>query len=120
MSDSDGDRAERLRSKRQQAKDKAQTSKTSKTVKTEKTEETDQPSKTERTSVKDRPSVLMYLPEEVHSELDIRFAELNAAAKRERGEAIEKNRDFYPTLVELALERLDEMDDEEIVDRLGE
>ena len=54
-------------------------------------------------AVKDRPSVLMYLPEEIRQELDIRFDELNAQHKRQYGEALEKNRDYYPAVVEAGL-----------------
>jgi hypothetical protein len=66
-----------------------------------KTEQTD---KREQKSVKDRPSVLMYLPEDLHSDLDIRFDELNAQYKREHGEALEKNRDYYPAVIKAGLE----------------
>lgn len=66
-----------------------------------KTEESD------RKSVKDRPSVLMYLPDDLHTELDIRFDELNARHKREHGHPIEKNRDYYPAIIEAALENKD-------------
>lgn len=55
-------------------------------------------------SIKDRPSVLMYLPEELHTELDIRFDELNARYKREHGRPLEKNRDYYPAVVKASLE----------------
>ena len=75
--------------------------KSSKSSKPSKTEQTD---KREQKSVKDRPSVLMYLPEDVHSDLDIRFDELNAQYKREHGEALEKNRDYYPAVIKAGLE----------------
>lgn len=55
-------------------------------------------------NIKDRPSVLMYLPEEIHSELDLRFDELNLQHKREHGEALGKNRDFYPAVIKAGLE----------------
>jgi hypothetical protein len=54
-------------------------------------------------SVKDRPSVLMYLPEDTRRELDIRFDELNARHKRAHGEPLEKNRDYYPAVIEAGL-----------------
>lgn len=73
----------------------------SKSSKLSKTEQTD---KRKKKSVKDRPSVLMYLPEELHSDLDIRFDELNAQYKREHGEALEKNRDYYPAVIKAGLE----------------
>jgi len=84
--------------------DKSNSSKISKTKQTD---------KREKKSVKDRPSVLMYLPEELHSDLDIRFDELNAQYKREHGEALEKNRDYYPAVVKAGLE---EKDIKEILD----
>ena len=76
-------------------------SKTSKPSKAEELVESEQK------SVKDRPSVLMYLPEELHSDLDIRFDELNAQYKREYGEALEKNRDYYPAVIKAGLEGKD-------------
>lgn len=54
-------------------------------------------------AVKERPSVLMYLPKEIRGDLDIRFDELNARHKREHGEGLEKNRDYYPAVVEAGL-----------------
>ncbi|MDL0133736.1 hypothetical protein [Halobacterium salinarum] len=76
----------------------------SKNSKLSKTGQTDE---REQKSVKDRPSVLMYLPEDLHSDLDIRFDELNAQYKREHGEALEKNRDYYPAVVKAGLEGKD-------------
>ena len=81
--------------------------KLSKSSKSSKTDQTDQTDKREQKSVKDRPSVLMYLPEELHSDLDIRFDELNAQYKREHGEALEKNRDYYPAVIKAGLESKD-------------
>ena len=90
-----------------------------KTVTESKTEPSDKPSKKSKTdmqaepaqpdnpSVKDRPSVLMYLPEDIRQELDIRFDELNAKYKREHGEALEKNRDYYPAVIKAGLEGKD-------------
>jgi DNA replication initiation complex subunit (GINS family) len=90
-----------------------------------KSSKTDMPGKTggenpPSTSVKARPSVLMYLPEDLHQEMDIRFDELNAAAKREFGEGLEKNRHWYPLLLSLALDKADEMSTEELLARLDD
>lgn len=49
--------------------------------------------------VRDRKGVLMYLPDDIRKELNIRFDELNAKHKRQYGEAIEKNRDYYPAVI---------------------
>ena len=80
-------------------------SKISKTGQIANTEKRSEKSKSE--SVKDRPSVLMYLPEGVHEELDIRFDELNAKHKRAHGEKLEKNRHYYPAVVKAGLEGSD-------------
>ena len=74
---------------------------------TDMTSKTAQTEKTEQTSVKDRPSVLMYLPDDLHEDLDIRFDELNARHKREHGEALQKNRDYYPAVIKAGLESKD-------------
>lgn len=54
-------------------------------------------------AVRDRPSVLMYLPPDVREELDVRFDELNAEYRREHGEPLGKNRDYYPAVVRAGL-----------------
>ncbi|QGN08274.1 HNH endonuclease [Halorhabdus sp. CBA1104] len=55
----------------------------------------------------------MYLPDEVWRELDVRFDELNAKHKRQHGEALEKNRDYYPAIIQAGL---NDKDLEEILD----
>lgn len=103
----------------ERAVNESKTSKTGQTANTEKREETTQTEETERSedskseSVKNRPSVLMYLPKDVHEELDIRFDELNAKHKRAHGEKLEKNRHYYPAVVKAGLEGSDV---EEILD----
>ena len=98
----------------------AETNSMSKTSKSDKPEQTEKTNEKEKTSVKDLPSVLMYLPEEQHTELDIRFDELNAKYKREHGESLQKNRDYYPILIELAMEKTQEMDEDELLTRLNQ
>jgi hypothetical protein len=92
-------------------KQSAQVSKKSKTEQSDKTAQTDELEQSEKRakseSVKDRPSVLMYLPEGIHQELDIRFDELNAKHKRAHGEKLEKNRHYYPAIVKAGLEGSD-------------
>lgn len=94
------ERAERMRRRRQSREEK-----TSEPSKTDKTEQTEKKEKTGKSSVKDRPSVLMYLPEEQHKELDILFDELNAAYKRAHDGELEKNRDYYPAVIEAGLDK---------------
>lgn len=103
--DAKGDEiTDRLSSRFEGDVDDADESKTSKTAQPSETASTSKTSESETTSVKERPSVLMYLPDELHGELDIRFDELNARYKREHGEPLEKNRDYYPAVVKAALE----------------
>lgn len=107
------ERSERLRRRFESDKDESskteEDSKKSKTDKIDKMDTTPKPSKIEetdekeKTSVKDRPSVLMYLPEGDHHALDVRFTQLNARHKEEHGEGIQKNRDYYPAVVRAAL-----------------
>lgn len=96
--------AEEADAKEKEEKNPSNTSNTPNTSKTDMTEQSDEPtSGGSSEAVKDRPSVLMYLPEDVRQELDIRFDELNAQHKRKHGEGLEKNRDYYPAVVEAGL-----------------
>lgn len=97
-----------------QASEPSKMSKTEQTANTEEravTAQTAEREQLEKNSesepVKDRPSVLMYLPEDIHEELDIRFDELNAKHKRAHGEKLEKNRHYYPAVVKAGLEGSD-------------
>ncbi|WP_199058208.1 hypothetical protein [Halorubrum sp. C191] len=54
-------------------------------------------------SIKNRESVLMYLPSDIRRELDIQFDELNVKHKRQHGEGLEKNRDYYPAVIQAGL-----------------
>ena len=60
--------------------------------------------KSKGSSVKDRPSVLMYIPEKLHRELDITFDELNLKSKKQNGKKLQKNKDFYPAVIKAGLE----------------
>ena len=55
-------------------------------------------------TIKERPSVLMYIPEELYRRLDIRFDELNLQHKKETGNSLQKNKDFYPAVIKAGLE----------------
>lgn len=79
----------------------SQTSKTSMNTQTTNSDKAGEESKSEK--ITDRKSVLMYLPDDQHDQLDYRFDELNLQHKREHGEALEKNRDYYPAVIEAAL-----------------
>lgn len=102
--DPDDDESETAQEKTATESKAESADKPSKKSKTDMQAETAQP---DELSVKDRPSVLMYLPKDVRQELDIRFDELNAKYKREHGEALEKNRDYYPAVIKAGLEGKD-------------
>lgn len=55
-------------------------------------------------AVSDRDNLNMYLPPDLVDEMQIRFDELNARHRREHGEPMEKNRDYYTAIVRAALE----------------
>lgn len=96
MSDRDK-RGERLASRLEDEPEAEESTEVSGTAKSE------ERSKTEKT-VKSRTNVNMYLPDGLVDELQIRFDELNAQYRREHGEAMEKNRDYYPAVVKAGLE----------------
>lgn len=49
-----------------------------------------------------RKHVNMYLDEELAEALDERFEEIKSLHKKQKGYEIEKNRDFYPAMIEAA------------------
>ena len=123
MSD-DGSRADRLRRRREKQRDQQ--------VETAEPSESSEPDETSEsatsagssddggtTSVKDdRVGTYMYLPEDQRAELDFAYKELSLTYEREFGDEIEKNRHFYPLLVQAGLEHLDDLDGDAIRERL--
>jgi len=105
------DRGEALKSRLSATSEKeetAETEKSSEISKTSETEETMSASETAETeesaeTVKDRKNVNMYLPEDLVGELNIRYSELDAQFQREHGRSMEKNRDWYPAVIEAGL-----------------
>ena len=74
----------------------------------------------EQESVKaTRVGTYMYLPEEQRSELNFRYKELNLAYEQAVGDELEKNRHFYPLVVQAGLEALDGMDGESLRERVS-
>lgn len=65
-----------------------------------------------------RVGTYMYLPEEQRSELNFRYKELNLAYERAVSAELEKNRHFYPLVVQAGLEALDGMDGESLRERV--
>ncbi|ADQ68971.1 hypothetical protein C499_06700 [Halogeometricum borinquense DSM 11551] len=150
------DRADRLRRRRQRARDRARTDESNETEETDKSEETDktgesaktaeaaetakldETAKTEETaekketeatdetdepkeSVKDvQKPTYMYLPHSVRRDLDRAYSMLKAEYEYEYQEGFEKNRHFYPLVVSLGLEAIEELDPEDVRARLNE
>ena len=83
-------------------------SKTKETSKTSKTRESDNSSKTTETSksnetIRSRKNINMYLPEQLVDELQLRYSELNVKWRREHGEDMPKNAEYYPAVIRASL-----------------
>lgn len=114
------DRAERLRSRRNQSKqsDPSEASEPDKPSETE-PEQEDDLSDGDSESVKDeREGTYMYLPESQKSEINLAFKRVNLKYEEETGEELEKNRHFYPLLIQEGLDGLDGLDGKDIKDCL--
>ena len=61
----------------------------------------------------------VYLPDELESDLSRTYKRLDWELEADRGVSIKKTRHYYPLVVELGLEQLDEMDSSEIEDRIS-
>jgi hypothetical protein len=155
------DRADRLRRRRQRARDRAltgesegaedredaeeaggesepsETGETEKTAKPDGTEKLDESGETDETdragesdgtseeepklSVKDEQKpTYMYLPHGIRRDLDRAYSILKAEYEYEYEESFEKNRHFYPLVVSLGLEAVDELDAGDVRSRLEE
>ena len=139
------DRAERLRENRNRAKQRAQDgnssgddpsqsetskpSQPSELSKSSKQETVDQsPEESENSDPngdskhsnvkKDQVGTYMYLPENQHQELSRQFNLLKAEYEYEYNEEFEKNRHFYPLVIEYGLESLESLDASEIQEKL--
>jgi hypothetical protein len=92
----------------------AESSKTSKRTNTAETAERKKSDETaESGGVRERRNVNMYLPDGLVDNLQLRYSELNVQWRREHGEDLPKNDQFYPAVIEAALQ------DTSIEDELG-
>jgi hypothetical protein len=72
-------------------------------------------------SIKDQyKGKYMYLPEALGEEFDLVADEMDTARRRRTGKHVEKIRHFEPLIVSLGLEKAEELDDDELEDRLAE
>ena len=117
------DRAERLRQNRNRAKERArdesdssEPSKLDKSSEPDKTDKTDEPSES---SVKDeRIGTYMYLPESQQKDLSRLYNVLKAEYEYEYDVEFEKNRHFYPLIIEHGKSGLEGLDASDIRERL--
>lgn len=84
-----------------------QTDNSDKTDNTQQMDSTAQTSNSDETPVREKKHVPMYLSEEKAEQLDMYFEELSLRHRKEHGEPLQKNRDFYPALVEALTEDKD-------------
>lgn len=127
------DRSERLRQRRKRSKDKAQdsdqsdidepskldeTSESEKPSKPSKLDETDEPDKQNESVKEEQVGTYMYLPKSQKKDLERVYNILKAEYEYEYDEEFEKNRSFYPLVVEYGLDSLDGLDASEIKDHL--
>ncbi|MFC7216237.1 hypothetical protein ACFQO4_19425 [Saliphagus sp. GCM10025334] len=130
------DRANRLRERRNKSKEAVQskadktdepseTPRPSKQSKPSKPSQTDKPGEMEETGETDKPSIkdeqvgtYLYLPEAQKKEMGLQYKILSAEYEREFGKELEKNRHFYPLVIEHGLDGLDGLDVQEVRDLL--
>ena len=117
--ESRSDRLRRRRSQRQEDSDANDGSDPNSEDETNKNSETDSSSKPSKQSVKDEQTpVYMYLPESQNQEINRLYNVLKAEYEYEYSEDFEKNRHFYPLLIQYGLESLDGLDALEIQEHL--
>lgn len=63
----------------------------------------------EEDQVRKRPSVTMYLPEDVYYALDDLKHDLNRELREKRGKGLKVNAELYPALLRTALDHLNEI-----------
>ena len=112
-SESRSDRLRRRRSQRPSEPDK--------TDETGETDEPSKPSKPSNSSVKEEQvGTYMYLPESQKKEVQRLYNVLKAEYEYEFDEEFEKNRHFYPLLIQYGLEGLQGLDASELQEKLIE
>jgi hypothetical protein len=79
----------------------AETTETSETAENEQSDESDETA--ESGGVRERRNVNMYLPDALVDDLQLRYSELNVQWRREHGDDLPKNDEFYPAVIESAL-----------------
>ena len=119
--DTDQSRSERLRERRSQRSDRTTTddTDTASPADTSETVETTTAEPGDTATIKDEQvGTYMYIPESQKRELQRCYNVLKAEYEYEYDTSFEKNRHFYPLLIQYGLENLDGLDATEIQTRL--
>jgi hypothetical protein len=123
------DRSERLRQRRKQSQERAQEATESETAEPSEPSKPSKPSEPDKqgesesdvddSSVKEEQvGTYMYLPQSQKKELERLYNMLKAEYEYEYDDEFEKNRAFYPLVVQYGLEGLESLDASEIRERL--
>lgn len=129
------DRSERLRQRRNQSQERAQEGSTDKPSEPSELSEPSKPSKPSESSKSSEPAeqdtsddensvkeeqvgTYMYLPQSQKKEVERLYNVLKAEYEYEYDEEFEKNRAFYPLVVQYGLESLEDLDVSDIKERL--
>ena len=87
----------------------------------EKPEQPAEPEQHEKQSIKEQyQGTYIYLPEDLRQEFDLIADETDTARRRRTGKRVEKIRHFEPLVVALGLEQIENLDDDELEERLAE
>ena len=72
-------------------------------------------------SIKDQyKGMYIFLPEDLHQQFNFTASEWDLQRQRRNGKQVEKIRHFEPLMISLALEKAEELDGDEIEERLAE
>jgi hypothetical protein len=120
------DRSERLRQRRKESQERAQEGSTDKSSEpsepsepSEASEPAEQDTSDDENSVKEEQvGTYMYLPQSQKKEVERLYNVLKAEYEYEYDEEFEKNRAFYPLVVQYGLESLEGLDASDIKERL--
>lgn len=121
---SEESRADRIRERRKASSEKtddsSESTEPSKTEEQDKRSKLDKPTETEKSVKSQQEGTYMYLPTWQKRELNRHYTMLKAEYEYEYEEDFEKNRHFYPIVIQMALNELDGMGAGEIKEQLDE
>lgn len=94
--------------------------KTENSAKNEKSEDASKTEKTKKTPLKERTNINMYIEDEsLIDDLQLQYKRLDLEFQGRHGEDLPKNDLYYPLVLKLALEKMDEMNTEEVLEKMG-